>query len=271
VGNQVLVVAPKTTAREVHKNRIGMVMSTPEAGKNLYSVKFADKSLVSFFAKEIELAPTPSALSNSFYKELIVNYSPTAVQAQWEASAKADRAAAVYVAPRGANDAQSPEIVVGVSVKVLAAARKYAQHIGSIGVVLERNSSGYLTVEFSPDVTAKFRVTEGVELVTPSSRAAGSTASSSTADDPGPAAGSKKKKRRKGEHVGTSASTAAFSSTADADPGPAAGSKKKKRRKRKGERVSTSASTLVERKPEPFLDSIFDVGGAGAWDGVLWA
>ena len=71
--------------------------------------------------------------------------------------------------------------------------------------------------------------------------------------------------------MGTSASTAAFSSTADADPGPAAGSKKKKRRKRKGERVGTSASTLVERKPEPFLDSIFDVGGAGAWDGVLWA
>jgi len=210
-----------------------MVMSTPDVGggNSYYSVKFADESLVSFRRPEIELAPTPSALSNSFYKELIVNYSPTAVQAQREASAKADRAAAVYVYV-----AKSPEIVVGVSVKVLVAAPKSAQHIGSIGVVLERNN-GFLTVEFSPDVTAKFRVTEVVELVTPSSRAAGSTASSSTADDPGPAAGSKKKKRRK----------------------------------RKGERVGTSASTLVERKPEPFLDSIFDVGGAGAWDGVLWA
>ena len=61
MGNQVLVVAPQK-GREMHKNRIGMVMSTPVAGKNFYSVKFADKSLVSFWAKELELAPTPSAL-----------------------------------------------------------------------------------------------------------------------------------------------------------------------------------------------------------------
>ena len=52
VGNQVLVVAPQQ-GRKMHKYRIGMVMSTPVAGKNLCSVKFADESLVSFYAKEI--------------------------------------------------------------------------------------------------------------------------------------------------------------------------------------------------------------------------
>ena len=62
MGNQVLVVAPQKW-REVHKNRIGMVMSTPVAGNKYCSVKFSDGSLVSFFAKEIELCPSPPALS----------------------------------------------------------------------------------------------------------------------------------------------------------------------------------------------------------------
>ena len=62
VGNQVLVVAPQK-GREVHKNRIGMVMSTPVAKNNLCSVKFSDGSLVSFNAKEIEICPSPTALS----------------------------------------------------------------------------------------------------------------------------------------------------------------------------------------------------------------
>ena len=62
VGNQVLVVAPHTTAREVHKNRIGMVMSTPVAGNTFYSVKFADRSLFPFYASELEICPSPTAL-----------------------------------------------------------------------------------------------------------------------------------------------------------------------------------------------------------------
>ena len=56
------MVAPQK-GREVHNNRIGLVMSTPVAGKNLYLVKFAEESLVKFYAKEIELCPSPSALS----------------------------------------------------------------------------------------------------------------------------------------------------------------------------------------------------------------
>ena len=65
-GNQVRVVAaPQTTGREVHKDRIGMVMSTPSQNINsyyAYSVKFADESLVSFYAKELEICPSPTAL-----------------------------------------------------------------------------------------------------------------------------------------------------------------------------------------------------------------
>ena len=68
VGNQVVVVAPFTAPREVHKDRIGRVVSTK---RNFYSVKFSDNSLVSFRASEFELAPTPTALSKSVHKELI--------------------------------------------------------------------------------------------------------------------------------------------------------------------------------------------------------
>ena len=62
MGNQVLVVAPQKE-RKMHKNRIGLVMSKPAGAKNsYYSVKFADESLVSLYAKEIEICPSPTAL-----------------------------------------------------------------------------------------------------------------------------------------------------------------------------------------------------------------
>ena len=61
VGKQILVVHP-AVRREVHKDRIGMVVSII-GNNNYFSVKFADGSLVSFFASEVDICPSPTALS----------------------------------------------------------------------------------------------------------------------------------------------------------------------------------------------------------------
>ena len=60
VGELVIVCKPWSTTREIHRNRIGMVVSL---NNRYYSVKFADESLVSFYAKEIEIVTTPTAQS----------------------------------------------------------------------------------------------------------------------------------------------------------------------------------------------------------------
>ena len=62
VGDQYLVRFPATTARDIHKGRIGRLVSLANGG-GFCPIEFSDGSQISFYAKEIELVTTPTALS----------------------------------------------------------------------------------------------------------------------------------------------------------------------------------------------------------------
>ena len=66
VGNQVLIVSP-WIVREMHMHRIGKIVSFTILGttssSSWYSIEFADGTQISFRAKELELCPSPTALS----------------------------------------------------------------------------------------------------------------------------------------------------------------------------------------------------------------
>ena len=58
-GKQVRVVSP-FSSREIHRNRIGKLVSIISS---YYSIKFGDGDEIKFYANELEIVTTPTALS----------------------------------------------------------------------------------------------------------------------------------------------------------------------------------------------------------------
>ena len=153
------MVAPQK-GREVHKNRIGMVMSTPVAGKNLYSVKFADKSLVSFFAKEIEIFISPTALSYLKIKLYSPQTSADIIESQKVASTLADRQISDAAKAKAAEELRA--LKMGNQVLVVAPRTGREMHKDRIGMVMStpvaRNN--FYSVKFADESLVSFYAKE---------------------------------------------------------------------------------------------------------------
>ena len=60
VGELVIVCKPRSTTREIHRNRIGKLVSS---SSNYKSIKFGDGNEIKFYGNELEIVTTPTAQS----------------------------------------------------------------------------------------------------------------------------------------------------------------------------------------------------------------